>query len=206
MISDGYTVRITAVHVRLTLIVVLPPGLFAYGKVVLYEGKPTVVCNLHSLVKLSTGNHYGYIKRDRWIADNIPMATTYGLAMAFLRAVPPIRVKVYRVRWSSQVFTKTWFFPQNVNSQTANLIPLKRKLDSTKRKLDSTKRESSLRLVESSLRFVNSSFYRKNQVFVNACELGGAKVQVTGHMSQVIVLIPIEKASQTLVKANLRPN
>ena len=31
--------------------------------------------------------------------------------------------------------------------------------------------ESSLRLVESSLRFVNSSFYRKNQVFVNVCEL-----------------------------------
>ena len=31
--------------------------------------------------------------------------------------------------------------------------------------------ESSLRFVESSLRFVNSSFYRKNQVFVNACEL-----------------------------------
>ena len=31
--------------------------------------------------------------------------------------------------------------------------------------------ESSLRFVESSLRFVNSSFYRKNQVFENACEL-----------------------------------
>ena len=30
---------------------------------------------------------------------------------------------------------------------------------------------SSLRFVESSLRFVNSSFYRKNQVFENACEL-----------------------------------
>ena len=34
---------------------------------------------------------------------------------------------------------------------------------------------------------------------------GGAKVQVTGHMSQVIVL-PIQEVSQTLVKANLRPN
>ena len=81
---------------------------FAHGKVVLYDRKATVVCNLYSSVKLSTGNQYGYIKKDKRVIDNIPIATTYGLTMAFLttRAVPPIRVKVYRVRWSSQVFTK----------------------------------------------------------------------------------------------------
>ena len=83
--------------------------LFAHGKVVLYDGKATVVCNRYSSVKLSTGNQYGYIKKDKRAIDNIPIATTYGLTMAFLttRAVPPIRVKVYRVRWSSQVFAKT---------------------------------------------------------------------------------------------------
>ena len=35
--------------------------------------------------------------------------------------------------------------------------------------------------------------------------LGRFLLQVTGHRSQVIVL-PIQKVSQTLVKANLRPN
>ena len=34
---------------------------------------------------------------------------------------------------------------------------------------------------------------------------GRCLLQVTGHRSQVIVL-PIQKLSQTLVKANLRPN
>ena len=35
--------------------------------------------------------------------------------------------------------------------------------------------------------------------------LGRFLLQVTGHRSQVIVL-PIQKMSQTLVKANIRPN
>ena len=39
--------------------------------------------------------------------------------------------------------------------------------------------ESSLRFVESSLRFVESSFYRKNQVFVNACELHRTRYELS---------------------------
>ena len=40
-------------------------------------------------------------------------------------------------------------------------------------------KESSLRFVESCLRLVDSRFYRKNQVFVNACELHRTRYEIT---------------------------